>query len=485
MVWKVILFLIVLLIIALVVKALTFVDKRPKEPKMEKEKVHTDRAIENLSKAIQIETISRPDPQDTNWEKFKEFHQFLSRNYPLVHSKLKLENVSAASLLYYWEGSDTSLDPIALLSHMDVVPVTEGTEKDWKYPPFSGTIAENHIWGRGAMDMKHHLISVIESVETLLEENYQPKRGVFLCFGHNEEIVASKESGAEDIAQLLKSRGVHLDSVLDEGGILLKVNTMGINAAFATIGTTEKGVADFEITVSAKGGHSSNPPKHGAIHKLSKIVNKLENHQFKAHFLPTTRELVENAGKHMPFPIKLILGNLWLFKPLLVLVMKQIPPTASIIRSTIAVTQAQGSPAANVLPQKASITVNCRILPGDTVESVTKHLKKVINDDTVEIKILRFKEPSPLSPTDSKAYKTIETLCQQSADNAVAVPLLVMGGTDAYHYETICKNVYRFSPFVAGADLISLTHGTNERLPVDSVENAVAFFKRYIKEMTK
>lgn len=473
-----------LLLAAMAVKAACFTDKTPPEAKMPEELVHQERAITNLSRAIQIPTISHVNPADTDWSQFTRFHKMLEEAYPLLHTHLKREPVSTASLLYYWEGTKPELEPIALLSHMDVVPVTPGTEQDWNYPPFEGRIAHAHIWGRGAMDMKHHLIAVMESVETLLEEGYQPERSVYLCFGHNEEIVAAADSGAGDIAALLKKRGIHLESVLDEGGILLPIHQMGIHATFATVGTTEKGYADFKITVNAKGGHSSNPPSHGAIYRLAKIVERLEKHQFHVHFLPTTRALIENAGRHMPFGFRLVLGNLWFWKPLLLAVMKRVPPTASIIRTTIAVTQAQGSPAANVLPQKASITVNCRILPGESVESTRNHLAKVIGDDSVTIEVLKCKEPSPLSPMDSRAYTIIEKLCRQCTGDAVAVPLLVMGGTDSYHYEDICENVYRFSPFVAGASLISSTHGTNERLPVDSMAGAVTFFKRYIKLMT-
>lgn len=481
----IILGLVVLLLLIFIIKAACFKDKTPPEPPMEPELIYNDRALQNLSKAIQIPSISHVDPEKTDWSQFTAFHAMLEREYPLVHQHLKREHVSTASLLFYWEGKRKDLDPIALLSHMDVVPVTPGTEKDWTHPPFEGKIADGHIWGRGAMDMKHHLIAVMESIETLLEEGYQPERSVYVCFGHNEEIVAAADTGAGDIAALLKERGVHLESVLDEGGILLPIHQMGINATFATVGTTEKGYADFKITVSAKGGHSSNPPKHGAIHKLAKIVDRLESHQFKARFLPTTRALIENAGRHMPFYFRLILGNLWFWKPLLLAVMKAVPPTASIIRTTIAVTQAKGSPAANVLPQKASVTVNCRILPGETVASTEEHLRRVIHDDSVTIELLKCKEPSPLSPMDSRAFTTIEKLCRQCTADSVAVPLLVMGGTDSYHYESICENVYRFSPFVAGPALISSTHGTNERLPVESMAGAVTFFKRYIKLMTK
>ena len=141
-----------------------------------------------------------------DWSEFEKFHAFLEERYPFIHKTLQKEVVSKASLLYKWQGKNPNLKPIALLSHQDVVPVTEGTEKDWKYPPFEGTVAEGYIWGRGAIDMKNHLIGVMESIETLLEEGFQPERDVYLCFGHDEEIMLSDNSGAITMARLLKER---------------------------------------------------------------------------------------------------------------------------------------------------------------------------------------------------------------------------------------------------------------------------------------
>lgn len=453
--------------------------------KLPEENCNVQRAIEHISGAIQIPTVSYPDSSMVDWDEFYKFHAYLDESYPLIAKNLEKEVVSKASLLYRWKGTDPTLEPIALLAHQDVVPISEGTEQDWEHPPFSGYIDDEFVWGRGALDMKNHLICVMEAVETLLEEGYQPERDVYLCFGHDEEIVASAESGAASVAELLKSRGVHLDSVIDEGGAILPVNIKGImNGFIAGIGIAEKGYADFEITVETKGGHSSQPPKHSGLGQLADVIKDLENNQFKAEMLPFVKNLFDKVGRRVSYPAKLITCNLPVLNPLIKEVMKLIPPAASLIRTTTGVTMAQGSPAANVLPQRSSIVVNFRGMPGSSTKAIEEHIHKVVRNKNIKVKCLKSKEPSAMSPTDSRAFKAIERITSSDYPEAIVAPYLVMGGTDAYHYEIVCENIYRYSPFIADTKLLLCTHGTNERLPKKTVGEAVVFFKRYIKALT-
>ena len=159
-----------------------------------------------------------------------------------------------------------------------------------------------------------------------------------------------------------------------------------------------KEYADFKITVKAKGGHSSQPPEHTAIGILAKKVINLENHQFKGKILPFVYDLFTNIGKRTTYIGRVVLCNLWLLKPLLLKIMTKFPPAASLVRTTTGVTMANGSPAANVLPQKASVTVNFRIMPGETIEDVKKHIEKYMGGDDVEIEFIKGKEPSLVSP---------------------------------------------------------------------------------------
>jgi carboxypeptidase PM20D1 len=485
MVLKIILAVLAAFILITLIRAAFYKDKTPEKETFPEEKVNSERAQNNLSRAIGIKTISHENPDDTDWAEFDKFHAFLREAYPLIHSKLTVEKVSKASLLFFWKGTDESLEPIAFLAHQDVVPVTAGTENDWVHPAFDGVNDGEYIWGRGALDMKNHLISLMESVETLLEEGYQPVRSVYLCFGHNEEIVSGGQNGARDLAKTLEERGVRLDSVIDEGGAMLPANVKGILEANLTgIGIAEKGYADFRITLKSKGGHSSQPPKHTAIGKLSKKVLNLEKHQFKAKILPFVYNLFTKIGKRTAYVGRVVFCNLWLLRPLLLKIMTMIPPAASMVRTTTAVTMSNGSPAANVLPQKASVTVNFRIMPGESIEQVRQHIEKYMGGDDVEIEFIKGKEPSLVSPTNTRAFETLARLSVAMDEKNIVAPYLVMGGTDAYNYENVCSNIYRFAPFTVSTELLLTTHSTNERIPVEQLEQGVTFFKRYIRIMT-
>ncbi|MBR4728507.1 MAG: M20/M25/M40 family metallo-hydrolase [Clostridia bacterium] len=468
------------------VRALKFKPEARDYGTLTPEAVDAERAIAHLSQAISIPTVSYPNKADVDYTQFEKFHAFLEEAYPLLHKTLTREIVNEASLLYRWKGTRDDLDPIAMLAHQDVVPISDGTWDDWTHPPFSGYNDGEFIWGRGALDIKNHLTGVMEAVETLLEEGFQPERDVYLLFGQDEEVVASGEGGAKSIMETLKSRGVHLDSVIDEGGAILPVNVKGVinNKSLVGIGIAEKGYADFEISLRSKGGHSSQPPKHSALGELANVIRDLENHQFHSELKPFVASLFENIGRNCTYPVRLVSCNLPYLKPVLKAVMKQIPPAASLIRTTTGVTMAEGSPAPNVLPQKASVTVNFRMMPGTTIADVEEHIHKVVRNKNIEVNILKAKEASKFSPTDSRTFKIIEELCmQENADNIVA-PYLVMGGTDACYYEPICENIYRYSPYRASVELLLCTHATNERIPVEAIEPGVAFFKRYIRRVS-
>lgn len=474
-----------LFIVITLIRAAFFKAKEPAQESFEPENVDEQRAANNLSRAIRIKTISHEDDDMVDWGEFDAFHRFLREAYPLVHANMEVEKVSQASLLFKWQGSDGELEPIAFLAHQDVVPVTQGTEDDWTHPAFEGFNDGEYIWGRGALDMKNHLICLMESAETLLEEGYQPCRTVYFCFGHNEEIVAGSNNGAHELAKVLESRGVSLDSVIDEGGAMLSARVKGLlDANLTGVGVAEKGYADFEITVNAKGGHSSQPPGHTAIGILSKKVLRLEKHQFKAKLLPFVYNLFNDIGKRTSYPGRVVLCNLWLLKPLLLKIMTKIPPAASLVRTTTAVTMAKGSPAANVLPQKASVTVNFRIMPGQSIEDVRRHIERYAGGEGVEIRFIKGKEPSLVSPTDTMSFNTLSRLAVALDKRNIVAPYLVMGGTDAYNYENVCKNIYRFAPFTIDTALLLTTHSTNERIPIAQLTQGVTFFKRYIKIMT-
>lgn len=473
--------------VAIPVKAALFRPEKIEAGENKPENVDLERFRKNLSDAIKIRTIASDDPETMNWEPFIEFHDFLRERYPLIHEKLSLKvfHNEKGAMLFKWEGKNTSLEPIALLSHQDVVPISEGTWDDWVNPPFDGVDDGEFIWGRGALDMKNHLIAVCEAVETLLEEGFEPERTVYLCFGHNEEVMTSIDSGAVTICNYFKENGIHLDSIIDEGGAILPINIKGvINKNLCGIGLGEKGYADVEVAINAKGGHSSASPNHTAIGQLAECVRDIENHQFKGQLSPMMMQLFDKLARNCSYPVRLVSSNYKLLSPVILKILEAIPAGASMVRTVTGVTMASGSPAPNVLPQRATVNVNFRMFPGETIDDVTTHLKKVIRNKKAEITVRPgWKNPSAISPTDSRAFKAMEEIGTAINPDNIVAPYLVMGGTDACHYEPVCENIYRFSPFLVNTELLLTTHGTNERIPVSCMADGVAFFKRYIRRL--
>ena len=465
------------------VHAACFKPKKVESQPLPQEEINTERYRKNLSKAIQFKTISNRNSELVDWNEFEKFHKFLEESYPLVHQKLEKEIVPPANLIFRWKGTKENLKPIALLAHQDVVPISKGTEQDWEHGPFEGYDDGEFIWGRGTIDMKNHLIAVMESVEALLEDGFEPERDVYLLFGDNEEVVANAENGAHDIMMTLKNRGIELDSIVDEGGAIIPVNVPGVlnNKYLIGVGIAEKGYSDIEIVATGKGGHSSQPPKHNALGELACAIKALEDNQFKSSFNQLMNDLMDAIARECTYPVRLITCNLPILKPLILEVCKQIPFGACFVRTTTAVTMASGSPAANVLPQRASATVNFRAMPGTTKQDLVDHIRKVTKNENLEINVLNSKEASRLSPTDSRAFNIISDICKNLEPNSIVAPYLVMGGTDAYNYEPICENIYRYAPFRVSVELLRGAHGTNEKIPVSCLEDALKFFKNYIR----
>ncbi|MBQ7549064.1 MAG: M20/M25/M40 family metallo-hydrolase [Clostridia bacterium] len=484
--WKIILILLAVFILVTLIRAAFYKPKKIKHYEIDKIRIDENKVAEHLSQAIRFKTISMAGDVGVDWNEFEKFHAFLDETYPLIAKNTVKEKISHASLMYRWKGSNPDLEPIALIAHQDVVPVAEGTEKDWTHDAFGGEIADGMVWGRGALDMKNHLICVMEAAESLMEQGFQPERDVYLCFGHNEEIVSTEHSGAQNIVKTFKSRGIRLDSVLDEGSALIRLDVPGlIHTYIAAIGMAEKGFVNMKITAHDKGGHTSAAPVHSGMAKLAHMVQDLESHQFKARWLPFLDELFDGVGRRATYLGRIVTCNIPILKPVIKFAMKSIYEAATMVRTVTSVSMCEGSPAPNVLPQRPSITVNFRMLPGDTSDDVEKHVRKHIRYKDVEIEKYDVKEASEFSKTGSRAFEAIREIeSSLHPDDVAVVPYMVMGGTDAYYYQDISDNVLRYAPFNVPISLFKLTHGTNERCPIDTLGESVTFFREYIKKVS-
>ncbi|MAN45481.1 MAG: M20/M25/M40 family metallo-hydrolase [Alphaproteobacteria bacterium] len=436
--------------------------------------VSAEEAAAHLSEAIQFRTITVApgDPRPGQEGPWLEFQDWLQATYPAAHAAMKRELVPGTlTLLYTWEGSDPSLNPLLLMAHQDVVPVNIGTEGDWTGAPFAGEIIDGYVYGRGALDDKGNLIALMEAAESLAKSGFQPERTVHFMFGHDEEVSGS---GAQAGIALLKSRGVSPEMVLDEGFMVLDPSPLtGKRMGF--IGVSEKGYTTLVITAHATGGHSSMPPRNSAAVNLSRAIIALDENQMPADFSkPPISDLLEASSRDMPFMNRMAFANLWLFKGMVDSSFSKIPAGNAMIRTTTAPTMLAGSAKENVLPQRAMATVNFRIHPNDTPESVMQHVKDLTSDiEGIEVSLGEggISSPaSPVSPTDNRAYAVLASVAEKVGDGAPAAPSLVLGATDARYASAISKNVYRFAPALVKEEDTHGFHGTNERLEVANMK---------------
>jgi carboxypeptidase PM20D1 len=436
-------------------------------------------AAERLAEAIRIPTISHEDSARFDAAAFAAFHQLVQARFPRTHAALRRETVAGHSVLYTWPGSDPRLPPLLLMGHMDVVPVEPGTEARWARPPFSGSVEGGYVWGRGSMDDKASVLGTLEAVEMLLAQGFAPRRTVLLAYGHDEEVGGR---GARAIAALLRGRGVRPWMVVDEGGVIGHGLMPGVDRPTALIGIAEKGFVSVELTARAEGGHSSMPPRHGSIGRLSAAIQRLEDSPMPARLDGAALQLFDRVGPEMGFAQRAVFANLWLTRPLVIRTLQGAPGSNAMIRTTTAPTIFQAGTKENVLPSRARAVVNFRILPGDDVAGVVAHVRRVVNDTAVQVRAMEgfSSEPSPVSRTDAEPYRLLERSIRQAAPDAVVAPYLVVGGTDARHYHALSQHVYRFLPIRMTSQDLERMHGTDERISVRDYEAGIRFYRQLL-----
>lgn len=466
-----------LLLIIIVIRTIAF-----KSLQLENESaaipVFGNESVVHLSEAVRFPTVSYSVDSPIDTVAFKGFHNFLSEAYPLVHSKLKKEIFSGFSLLFTWEGKNTNLKPVILMAHMDVVPA--GETDSWSKPPFSGENDGTYIWGRGTLDDKAQLISILEAVETLLAENYQPDRTIYLAFGHDEELLGHR--GAEVIAAALKERGVLSEFVIDEGYAVTLGMVPMISKPVALVGTSEKGYLSVNMTVEMDGGHPAYPGKESAITILSKAVDNIVTNQMKANISEPVNDFIRYIGPEMPFYARAIFANKWLFKGVILKIYQGGKNSNALVRTTTAPTILKAGMKDNVIPSKAEAVINFRTLPGETSDDVMEHLKTIIADDRVRnVKLNGFREPAPVSPIDVPGFMIIHKTIKQAYPEALVAPTMMLAASDSRKYIEISKNVYNFAPIVVTSQDLARTHGLDERNKIEDFRRGIAFYYLLLK----
>ena len=426
-----------------------------------------------LSELIRVETVSRrgqPEP-----EKFRAFHKVLEQQFPRVFAACEKVEIDG-NLLLKWPGKNSE-NPILLMSHMDVVPA----DGQWTYPPFSGTIADGFVWGRGAADTKCSLMAFYQAVEELLEADYVPACDVYLASSCTEEIGGD---GAPKLAAWLQEHGIHLAMLCDEGGGIISSPMPGVPGTFAMIGVFEKGYGDVKFIARGHGGHASAPARNTPIPRLAKFITDVETKSpFTARFGPEVSALFARMAPYASsFWMRCLFSNLWLFGPVLKKLLPDMSPqAAAMLQTTIAFTMQQGSDGYNVLPQEASVCANLRFIPHQSTEESLALLDRLAKAHGLEMEVLYKGYPSPSVDIEGAPFRLVERTIHEVFPGAGVTPYVVTGGTDARFYKDVCDNCIRFSPMVFGPKQTAGMHGIDENIECTSLQGGVDYYKAIIK----
>lgn len=467
-----------LLVVLLAVAAIKAVKIKAKpntnSPAINPTKEEADDYAAKLSKMIQVPTISLRG--NTDLSQFYKLHEVMKENFPNVFAKMECTELEG-NLVLRLPGKDPKRNGLLLMGHQDVVTADEPT---WEKDPFSGEISGGNIHGRGAMDCKSTIFSEFQALEELIKEGFEPPCDVYLATAVDEEISGG---GAPMIIEHLKSKGVHLDVAMDEGGAILKNQLPTMDGWCAAIGILEKGYIDVKIKAKGKGGHSSTPPKNTPLARLSKFVADIENDQpFKAEISTPVYAMLDQAAPFLGFPLRMVLGNMWLFKGLLTKVLPVISPMCNaFVKTTFACTMAGGSQTPNVVPTEAYVVCNLRPAPHQNAEASLAVLQKYADKYDLELEVIHARSASNCVDFNGEEFGYLKKCLNECYPDAGVIPYLMTGGTDCRHYEAIADNCLRFCPIKMSNEQLAAMHAANESIGVDEVAHCVKFYKHYIK----
>uniref|UniRef100_A0A4W4ELY8 Peptidase M20 dimerisation domain-containing protein n=1 Tax=Electrophorus electricus TaxID=8005 RepID=A0A4W4ELY8_ELEEL len=441
--------------------------------------------LANFKAAIRIPSVSFSQTHQ-NTSALREFDQLLRRVFPNVFSSslVKHEVVGNYSHLFTVLGTDPELVPYMLLAHIDVVPANE--VDGWEAPPFSAKELNGFIYGRGTIDNKQCVMGILQAVEYLLERGYVPRRGFYIGLGHDEEVYGY--NGAVNIAKVLKSGGVKLQYILDEGLAVMDGIITGLNGPAALIGVSEKGQATVKLSASTRLGHSSMPPKENSIGILAAAITRLEESPMPRLFgYGPEQSTFEHLAHKFQFPLRFMMSNLWLFNPLLSRVMERRPDMNAFVRTTTAVTMFNSGVKVNVLPSHAEAFVNLRIHPAQTLQEVLDLIKSTISDNRVKLELVDGFDSLPISSYDEQSfgYQIIKKTLLDMFPQVTVAPSICIGNTDSRHYMDLTQDIYRFNPTWLSqirSERNAGIHGINERMSVQNYEEIVLFYFQLIQE---
>jgi acetylornithine deacetylase/succinyl-diaminopimelate desuccinylase-like protein len=376
-----------------------------------------------------------------------------------------------------WPGSDPQLKPLVLSGHMDVV---EARRADWERDPFTAVVENGYLYGRGASDMKLDGAIALGSLIQLKREGYTPRRSIVIEFSGDEEtsmktsaIIADKLSSAELVLNI------------DGGGGVLDEKT-GAPLYFTWQGA-EKTYADFELSITNPGGHSSQPRKDNAIDELAAALLKIADYRFTPELSDLTKAYFQAAAKYedpqVAGAMRAFAANPADAKAIATLSAK--PDQVGKIGTTCVVTMISGGHALNALPQRASANVNCRIFPGHPPAAIMAELARAVANPNVTFKdVTEGTVPTDASPMRPDFIAAVTDAMAAAYPGVPVFPSMASGASDSMWFRSHGVPSYGASPtFMKPSD--DFSHGLNERMPIANIAPGINYYLLVLRALSK
>ncbi len=372
--------------------------------------------------------------------------------------------------------------PLLLYGHVDVV--TTANQK-WTHPPFEGKIVDGCVWGRGALDMKGGVAMMLAALLRAKAEGLTPAADIVLAMVCDEE--AGGDYGVKYLVEEHPEQFEGIRYALGEfGGFPLYVGPR----KFYLVQVAEKQICFIKATVRGPGGHGSLPMRGGAMAKLARLLQRLDQHRLPVHITPVARQMVEAMASALPFPLGIVLRQLVnpiLTDTVLNLLGEKGRMFESLFHNTVNATMVHGGEKVNVIPSEITVALDGRLLPGYTPDDLIAELRPIIGDE-VELELVRH-DPGPAEP-DMGMFDLLAGILREADPDGIPMPLLLSGTTDARFFSRLGIQTYGYTPMNLPPEFnfAQLAHAADERIPVDAVDfGANAIYKvlqRYGKSGT-
>ncbi len=377
-----------------------------------------------------------------------------------------------ANLVARLPGSGTG-KPLILLGHTDVVTADPGS---WRYDPFAGTVADEFIWGRGALDMKGMLAMEVMALVLLKRAGITPPRETILLAVADEEAGGTMGMGwliEQDIPGLKEA-----EYVINEGG----VGMVSAGIPVFSCQSAEKGLLWVKLSFPGRPGHASMPADDNAILKMAKVLQRIIGFKRPITLCETTRIYLKELANLQGLSLA---GQTALDYSLKLFAARHLQAERSIqamLYHTISPTIVRAGTKANVLPDKCELTLDCRLLPGETPGHFLEEIQKHVNDPAVEYEIIQAADPTESSP-HTPLFATIANVLRQEMPQSLLVPSLTPTATDSRFFRYRGIAAYGFMPVLISEEELQRMHGIDERLSLANLEQGTRVLYEVLRQL--